>query len=779
MSTEHFGKLLTQGLKSIAALEKIDLTDFQNEIGREIGVSVWTIYKWRDGTSIPNDDRTIALLARACVQRGRLDRQWLVSFLSHTIYSNKQALITELCPGDQDNVLITHNLPRCQHSRLIGRERELNEIKTYLSTRHRVGVICISGGGGVGKTALALEIAHECRKEANKLPPEERFDAIIWVTAKNAELLPAGQVARQPTFNDLEGVYRAIADLLDIPAIFRSATQGEQNIIISRFLTEHRILLILDNLESVDDQELMVFLRDLPAPSKALITTRHRIDVAVPVYLHMLSEDMALELVFVECETHNLSLNDSQIKMLLQRTGGLPLAIIRTIGRMVWRGSSIEVEIQQLADINNQIYDFCFGKTIALIRPGHAYQMFLTLAIFSDEARREALGFVAGFGSDSSQRDESLSDLEVLSLCNKNKEHFGLETLTRTQAFTELYVNPVFETEARERWMQWYIDFTAQYGGKDEQELHLRYDHLDTDWENILGTINWCIDHARYENAIALWHNVRDFTHIYGYWTDRLKLLNWIINEAERRHDWHVAIQAMYDKAFTLTLAGPSLDEASALLQRCWSLREYASDVLLARVAALMASLHIQQKAYAEAHQWLDKAEALLQNTDLDVPALARERASILYDRGEAWFAMGDYPNAVHVFETMLQEALIAGWQRSVVHAQRWLAYTAILQGDLDASEQYLTMGWSVVSRINEKRAEAYFRRTFAYYYQARGDSLEAQKWAATAHDSFERLGMTLATSEMQTLIGELTQTTSAGSAESVGHTSKRQLSQR
>src|SRR5215813_9656532 len=108
MSIEHFGKLLTQGLKSIAALEKLDLTDLQNELGREIGVSVWTIYKWRDGTSIPNDDRTIALLARACVTRGHMDRQWLESFLNHTIYSNKQALIGELCPGDVAAVPMTH-----------------------------------------------------------------------------------------------------------------------------------------------------------------------------------------------------------------------------------------------------------------------------------------------------------------------------------------------------------------------------------------------------------------------------------------------------------------------------------------------------------------------------------------------------------------------------------------------------------------------------------------------------------------------------------------------
>src|SRR5215207_841715 len=266
-SMDHFGKLLTQGLKSIAALEKTDLTELQHELGKEIGVSVWTIYKWRKGTSIPNDDRTIALLAKACIQRGRMDRAWLVDFLRNTIYSEKQAFIEQLFP-DYKSTAVTHNLPRRQHQRLIGREREMGEIRNFLSPRHRVGVVCISGGGGVGKTALALEVAHFCYENGTSLPSHERFDAIIWVTAKSIELLATGQVQRQPTFTDLDGIYRAIADLLDIPVIFRTATQAQKNISVTRLLAQKRILLMLDNLEDVDDQELMVFLRELPAPSK-------------------------------------------------------------------------------------------------------------------------------------------------------------------------------------------------------------------------------------------------------------------------------------------------------------------------------------------------------------------------------------------------------------------------------------------------------------------------------------------------------------------------------
>jgi hypothetical protein len=748
---EHFGKLLTQGLKSIAALEKTELTDLQQELGREIGVSVWTIYKWRKGTSIPNDDRTIALLARACIQRGRMDRRWLAEFLQNTIYSDKQALVQELFP-DSAGATITHNLPRRQHKKLVGRDRELAEIRNFLSPRHRVGVVCISGGGGVGKTALALEIAHSSYEDTLSSPAEECFDAIIWVTAKTVELLPAGQAQRQPTFTDLDGIYRAIADLLDLPVIFRTATQAERHIIVTRLLAEKRVLLMLDNLEDVDDQELMIFLRDLPAPSKAVITTRHRIDVAVPVYLHTLDEATAYELVHIECERHRLLMTDDQIRTLLQRTGGLPLAIIRTIGRMAWRGSNIETEIQRLDDPANEIYDFCFGKTIALIERSDAYDLFVSLAIFTADTSREALGFVAGFDEARLRRDEGLSDLEVLSLCHKNGDHFGLEPLTRTQALAELHKQPAFEAEARERWVSWYLNFAERYGGRDELEMHLRYDHLEAEWANLLGVMHWCMDRGRYTDMLALWNHVRDFTHIYGFWTDRLVLLDWLIVEADNRRDHAASVQLMYDRAFTLTLTGPStrLEDANALLQRCWSLRQSAPPALQARVAALLASLCIKQHKHAEAHEWLDKGEALLQDSVLEPLELARERASLLFDRGENWLTMGEYARAQAVFEEMLAQAERSGWQRSIVHAQNWLAYTALLQQQPELSRRYLWMGWPVASRIKEKRLAAYFKRTFAYYYRALGDLDESRKWADDARDSFERLGMSPDIREME-----------------------------
>jgi tetratricopeptide (TPR) repeat protein len=508
----------------------------------------------------------------------------------------------------------------------------------------------------------------------------------------------------------------------------------------------------------VDDQEFMVFLRDLPAPSKAIITTRHRIDVAVPVHLHALDHAQAFELVQLECERNGLQMSDDQSDQLLQQTGGLPLAIVRTIGRMAWRGSSIETELLHLSDPENDAYDFCFGKTIALIKPGDAYHLFLTLAIFATHASREVLGFVAGFENDVTCRDEALSDLEVLSLCTRENDRFDLEPMTRTHALAELRAVPEFEQQVRARWRQWYLQFAQNYGGIDWQEWHTRYDVLEKEWGNLLAVMQWCMVKRLYEDVMQLWYHVRDFTHIYGYWSDRLDLLEWIISDAENRREWAVIVAALNDKGFTLTLTGsPSrLIEAETVLQRAWSLRNYANAAIQARTAALIGSLCARQQKYDETHQWLDASEELLRTACLDPTEGARELTSTLFDRGETWLMMGDYDRAEQVFRDMLNHAQICGWQRGQLYGQNWLAYTGILQGNLTLAEELLQQGWPAALRNKEKRLIAMYRRSFACLYQRQGDPVEAYTRAVEALDNFERLGMTAEIGELQRLLETL-----------------------
>jgi len=528
----EFGDLLTQGLRSIAARENKALLALEDELGYEIGVTRHAIEKWRQG-NVPPDSKTVGLLAHACIRRGGMDRQWLLRFLTQARFPDKEALAAELFPEEGEIALpaVRHNLPRRPYERFIGREKELAELRRFLAPRHRVGVVSISGVAGVGKTALALEVAHRFHEEFASLPSDERFEAIVWVTAKRIELLPTGPVARRPTFTDLDGLYRALAEVLDRPAITRATNREEQGIIVARILTEHRVLLVLDNLEDVDDSALMVFLRDLPAPGKAIVTTRHRIDVAVPLHLRALNEAEAQKLIHSECQRHHLTLTEEQSEKLLRRTGGLPLAIVRTIGRTAWRGSSVEAELRQLGDPTSDIYDFCFEKSIALIRGKDAHRLFMALSLFATDADREALGHVAGFEKDILSRDEGLSDLEVLSLVNKDKGRFSLEPLTKIRAQFDLNTNPGFEHNARGRWITWYQALAVQAGDP------VNYSTLQLEADNLLGVTMWLIEQNQIADAAWFFRQTRHFFFGEGHWQSLLDLSEKVASWAEIEGD--------------------------------------------------------------------------------------------------------------------------------------------------------------------------------------------------------------------------------------------------
>ena len=69
------------------------------------------------------------------------------------------------------------------------------------------------------------------------------------------------------------------------------AGTDEQIETVRNALTKQRTLLVVDNLETVDDENVITFLIELPAPTKAIVTTRHRLDVAYPIRLKGMDEN--------------------------------------------------------------------------------------------------------------------------------------------------------------------------------------------------------------------------------------------------------------------------------------------------------------------------------------------------------------------------------------------------------------------------------------------------------------------------------------------------------
>ncbi len=161
---------------------------------------------------------------------------------------------------------ILHNLPFVDYEEtgFIGRETELEDLKRRLC-KNSSAVISIVGEGGIGKTAFALKCLYTILDD-----DVADYDFIIWNTFKTDRLTVKGVEKIAHTMQFI--IDPIFLDEQDYP----SDTSMDN---ILRFMEQHKVLLVLDNLETVsyEDAFLMKLVSEVPRQSKILITTRIRL----------------------------------------------------------------------------------------------------------------------------------------------------------------------------------------------------------------------------------------------------------------------------------------------------------------------------------------------------------------------------------------------------------------------------------------------------------------------------------------------------------------------
>jgi hypothetical protein len=360
-----------------------------------------------------------------------------------------------LSSGEISQPVVRQNLPQPNYERFIGRGTELKQIHKLLSPKSRHFVITIDGIGGIGKSTLALEVASSYLRYYHKIPAEERFDAIIWTTAKQTTLTGEGIITRTQTLRTLEDIYTSVALTLDREDISQ-AQLDEQDNLIRQALMKQRTLLIIDNLETVDDDRILTFIREVPAPTKVIVTTRHRLDIAYPIRLVGMSETEALDLIRDESRQKGITLTEIESHQLYLRTGGVPLAIVWSIAQMGF-GYGVASVLIRLGQPKADIAKFCFEGVVERIRATPPYKLLVALSLFATDASREALGIVSNLPV--LDRDDGLVELEKLSLVNKHGNRFQLLPLTKAYVSTE--ENSLY----KQHYIKYFVDFCHQQVG--------------------------------------------------------------------------------------------------------------------------------------------------------------------------------------------------------------------------------------------------------------------------------------------------------------------------
>jgi DNA-binding SARP family transcriptional activator/tetratricopeptide (TPR) repeat protein len=205
-------------------------------------------------------------------------------------------------------VPVPRQLPRAPE--LIGRADLIREVSSSLSYRKRgLPVVVISGTGGIGKTGLALRVAHDC-----------------------ADLYPGGQL-----YAELHGTDGPVADSAEVLAWFLRAlgvvripdSTAERVATYRTLLASRRVLVVLDDAATAAQVTELV---PGSAGCSVLVTARERLPDLADAHhvapLEPLRPEDAAELFLEVVSSAGVSLSSQDhVDEVVALCGGLPLAL--------------------------------------------------------------------------------------------------------------------------------------------------------------------------------------------------------------------------------------------------------------------------------------------------------------------------------------------------------------------------------------------------------------------------------------------------------------------
>lgn len=650
--------------------------------------------------SIP--DWRIKIYARWLYEQVGKDQEWLTKWLEYTAYSSPGNLLAEIQEqgGNILNVYraVKTNVPPLKSrlwGRFLGRHAEMKKLRQWADNqRHPVAVLY--GFGGNGKTTIQQKVGEDFVYGV-KCQLRWPYEGAVWLSALE---YPRGQFC-------LTDVLRGIAETFEL---YGHCTQEDLGLIqpntikgdVQELLEKKRILILLDNLETVPQTnqiDILRFFNELRGYSQTLVSTRYRPDwfleqvsdgmygmAHVLVQVDGLSSEDAQLLVqdFLAAKSLAPDLFDRQeLTQLIALTRNNPKAILALLG-LLEQGISLLHLLRAMstgAVEAAEVYDRVIDRAWEELLTDADKSVLMAKSLFGQSVEDVHLGEVAGV--DEQLLRAAIKRLAAISFFEFDREpqrKLRIRTHPLAQDFTHrvLHQHPQFEVEAEKRWWKTYAVNVV----RDVRQMV--YESLRPEQEDDVANVVERVEEHLCQHSVYALQAANMFCEPGGLG----QILFW----------W-----GRYDDVLRLAKMVPDL-----------AIAQHSPKLLGDSSLNLMALIHAKRRNFDEADRYIGLC--LEQNITFQDPWLGAlidaTRGFIYRRRGYLGAAEQSYQNALKLF-------LECGSPYDIADMYRLLGYTT-----LELACKDLNMPTDENGELENALAlaDSYFSRAVAYFDQEDAD---------------------------------------------------------
>lgn len=408
----------------------------QEDVARLLDTNPFTVYRWESGRAVPSPH----FRQKLCAAFGYDAEQ--LGFTRRVTSKEQETEISEISNASAEPLAkmpLTSFLPsRRQYTKLVGREKLIQNIKERLRTKEGAGspaYLALSGLPGVGKTALTVELAHDSDLQ-RQFP-----DGVLWIS-----------LGPDPNVLTLLGTWASALGFSpdQLASLHDSVALGQA---IRAHIGMRQILLIIDDAWKIEDA--LAFQVGGPQASHLLTTRFPLLAAQFAPHETLTVPELTLDdgfMLLQQLAPAMVKLEEKQAKNLVQTVGGLPLALI-LLGHYLYLESvsgqprRIRAALTQLQQREKrlrlslpQVATVSPTQTQA---PSHSLQAAIALSMERlSQTARSVIGALAAFPP----KPNSFSEEMAFAVC-------GLKTEPFFEALDTLCDVGLIESPAPERYM--------------------------------------------------------------------------------------------------------------------------------------------------------------------------------------------------------------------------------------------------------------------------------------------------------------------------------------